>query len=816
MPGDGTPDLDAATRGLTFYSLAEAAVDPMVLVDGADRVVWANAAFLSLFGGDMDSFIGKTLEECLTSAAEPGAVHRVLADIAASTGATATAVLHLATEANGERIMEVTAVHIATDGGALHMIAFRDVTEATRTREALAESEERFALAMKSSGNALWDWDLSSNALYLSPAWKAQLGYGDHELENSFDTFAMLLHEADRDETLAAVQAWIEAPTGMWLRRFRLRHKDGGWRWIQARGAPVVDDDGTVRRLLGTHIDLTDQMESEVRLRESEERYRSLIENLREGFGMLDADGRFTFVNDSLCQMIGRRADEMIGEPGRAFLTQAGCRTLDDQLEHRRIGGISPYELEWEHADGTPVHTIISPRPLMQDGENVGSFATVTDVSELKAVQRQLEESKTFVDTVLNTIPEIVSIFSLAEERNTFTNDGVHTALGWSPEEIRRMGTNLFPAILHPDDMESVINHHRRLASAEDDEVLHLEYRLQAASGEWRTFRGSDRVFARDEQGVVLSIVGAAMDITSERQAQAELERASENLARSNRELEQFAYIASHDLQEPLRMVTSYLQLLERRYRDALDDDARDFIDFAVDGAKRMKALIQALLEYSRVDTRTEELVDTDLNQVVREVLGDLRLTIRDLEATVTATDLPTLRVDRHQMSRAFANLIGNALKFHADRPPEVEVRAEQTGNGWVVSVSDNGIGIAPDHRERVFDIFQRLHTREEYPGTGIGLSIVRRIMDRHGGPPVAGIRTRRGQYVLHALSGLRMVTGQRLTPDRCPPPSRPPCGTARERSRCRQPARRRNPRPRWRPGGCPPPRWRWPAGVAR
>jgi len=205
-------------------------------------------------------------------------------------------------------------------------------------------------------------------------------------------------------------------------------------------------------------------------------------------------------------------------------------------------------------------------------------------------------------------------------------------------------------------------------------------------------------------------------------------------LLRSNTELEQLAYVASHDMQEPLRMVASYLQLVAQRYRGQLDADADEFIGYAVDGAKRMQALINDLLAYSRVGTKARPFEPTDCARVVDTALSNLRIAITDSGATVTLGSLPTVMGDSMQLLQLFQNLIGNAMKFKRDEPVRIHIGAEPAGECWHFSVSDNGIGIAAEYFERIFVLFQRLHGRGEYPGTGIGLAICKKIVERHGG----------------------------------------------------------------------------------
>ena len=214
----------------------------------------------------------------------------------------------------------------------------------------------------------------------------------------------------------------------------------------------------------------------------------------------------------------------------------------------------------------------------------------------------------------------------------------------------------------------------------------------------------------------------------------AELGRLNGELDRSNKELAQFAYVASHDLQEPLRMVSSYTQLLSRRYKGRLDASADEFIAFAVDGASRMQTLINDLLAYSRVGTRGKEFEATDCEAAFDQALANLKTAIEECSAVVTHGPLPTMMADRMQIGQLLQNLIGNAVKYRGAEPPQVHVSATRSGNEWVFSVRDNGIGIDPQFAERIFVVFQRLHTRDEYPGTGIGLAICKKIVERHGG----------------------------------------------------------------------------------
>ena len=261
-------------------------------------------------------------------------------------------------------------------------------------------------------------------------------------------------------------------------------------------------------------------------------------------------------------------------------------------------------------------------------------------------------------------------------------------------------------------------------------------------SGKWLFFTAAP---LKDSTGDIYGAIETLQDITGRKRAEDELreyrnhleelvkERTAE-LERSNAELQQFAYIASHDLQEPLRMVSSYLQLLERRYKGQFDADADDFIHFAVDGADRMRALINDLLAYSRVQTQGKPFEFTDGEKALELTLTNLQQAIEESRAEITHEPLPTVVADELQLVQVFQNLIGNAIKFRGAEPPRIHIAAKREGNEWVFSVRDNGIGIEPQYAERIFGIFQRVYSTADYPGTGIGLAICKRIVERHGG----------------------------------------------------------------------------------
>ena len=262
------------------------------------------------------------------------------------------------------------------------------------------------------------------------------------------------------------------------------------------------------------------------------------------------------------------------------------------------------------------------------------------------------------------------------------------------------------------------------------------------AKAELRNYRKDGSLFwnelyiapVKDQQGKLTHFIGIQTDITQRKRQEAELQNKTRELAQSNAELQQFAYVASHDLQEPLRMVASYTQLLGKRYRGKLDKDADEFIGYAVDGVIRMQRLIRDLLEYSRVGSAHKSVEQTNCEVVLQQALENLSASIRERRAEVTHDPLPIVQANPTHLTQVFQNLIGNALKFQGDNPAKIHVGARALPDGWEFSIRDNGVGIPADQLGRIFSIFQRLHGQGEYPGTGIGLAICKRIVEKYGG----------------------------------------------------------------------------------
>jgi PAS domain S-box-containing protein len=476
--------------------------------------------------------------------------------------------------------------------------------------------------------------------------------------------------------------------------------------------------------------DITDRKRAEEELRESEGRYRMLFE--RSAYGILTTDigtGRFVDANLSICRMLGYTKAELLQLGLADIHPKDSLDCLKSDIESQAGGG-----QEVSHAtsclrkDGTVFYADIAGADTILHGRKcVVGF--LMDVTDRKRAEEALRASQQIMEGILNAIPVRV-----------FWKDKNLVYLGCNPIFARDAGFADPKDIIGKDDYQMGWRDQAEKYRSDDRQVIEsgcpkllLEEPQTTPEGDTITLLTS-KTPLRSSEGEISGLLGTYMDITERQQAEEKLKVIMADLARSNKELEQFAYVASHDLQEPLRMVSSYTQLLARRYQGKLGTDADEFITFAVDGANRMQGLINDLLAYSRVGTRAKGLEPTDCTAVLDQALANLKVAIEESGAVVTHDPLPTVMADKLQLIQLFQNLIGNAVKFHAEGPPRIHVSAELKGNEWVFSVSDNGIGIDPHYAERIFVIFQRLHTREEYPGTGIGLAICKKIVERRGG----------------------------------------------------------------------------------
>ncbi|MCU4925215.1 PAS domain S-box protein [Halobacteria archaeon AArc-dxtr1] len=493
----------------------------------------------------------------------------------------------------------------------------------------------------------------------------------------------------------------------------------------------LLQDSSTAEPQLASDVVLRGQellqqakQEAYEQLRESEERFRALVTTTSDAVFSMSADW-----------------SEMRSVEGSDFLADTDTQGAswieqyvpsEDQLRVQEAideATRTKSSVELEHRvvceDGTVAWIVLRATPLLDENDEITQWlGTANDVTQRVERERYHEDAKERLEAATEAGAVGTWEWHIPEDRMV-TGASFATKFGIDPDAATEgVSLDQFISAIHDDDRERV---EQRVEDAiESGEEYEEEYRVWDADDElrWVVARGHVEY---DGDGNPVTFPGALADITERKQFE-------QRLGESNKRLEQFAYAASHDLQEPLRMVSSYLQLIEDRYMDELDDDGAEFLEFAINGADRMRDMIEGLLEYSRVETRGDPFEPVDLDAVLADVRTDLQVVIDENGAEITAESLPRVEGDPGQLRQLFQNLLSNATEYSGDEPPQVDISAVQNGSEVRVSVTDKGIGIDPDDRGRIFEIFESLHAQDEHSGTGIGLALCKRIVERHGG----------------------------------------------------------------------------------
>jgi PAS domain S-box-containing protein len=580
----------------------------------------------------------------------------------------------------------------------------------------------RLATAVEKGPVAVIMTDADGHIDYVNRKFQDMMGYEPVEVLGQSPN---LLASGLTDPEIHA-DLWSHLTKGnVWSGELVNRHKNGHLVWHHVSISPILAEE-TVIGYVAMYQDISDRKRLQENLNMQVAMMRAVLDISPNGILVADLHGRPRLINLRLRRLWGLTEEIAASEePGLMFETMA-----------RKVQDPDRFLATVHALNETPRETEVGVEVALRDGRIIERLSLAVEdhagtpwgrvwffreVTEQKRVERALSDQLEFQHTLMDTLPNPVFHMD-RQQRFLGCNAAFGSLVGRSPEAVfGALAEELFPQ-----------ERARRLTEGNGD--------LLAQGGMYRgeiTLMGMDGVFRdmalskagfTDTQGHVSGIVGILTDVSN-------LKQATEELRRSNQELEQFAYVASHDLQEPLRMVSSYLGLLKRRYADRLDGDAEEFIGYAVDGAHRMQDLIQDLLHFSRIDTRGNPLEPTSTRLCLDMAKENLRVAMEEASALLTIDPLPMVMADDAQLTSLFQNLLGNAVKYRAaDRRPEIRVSAEQDGDFWRFSVADNGIGIDPQFSEKVFMIFQRLQTRDRYPGTGIGLAVVKKIVERHGG----------------------------------------------------------------------------------
>jgi len=738
--------------------------------------------------------------------------------------------------------------------------SFKDITPHILTEKELQESEQKFRSLVENLNVGVYRNTIDPDGYFIqvNPALARMFGYDSTQEIMDIKVIDFYMEPQQRNLFLQD----LKQEGSVISREILLKKKDKTPIWVSVSAKAHYNEDGSIEWIDGMIEDITNRKNAEKTLLKSEKRYRSIVENISDGFCIHDLEGNIQDCNENFAMMMGFTIEEMIGTNLDEFSSVEMMFVKNNLVEELKNTGIIEFDADFKEKDGTIRYYNIKSNIISREGQGrVHSF--LRDVTKRREMEEVLHESENTaqkrlreIEAIYNsapiglcvldrnlrfvrindrmaeingfstkehigkTIEEIIP--DLAEQGETAAKeifetknnvvgrefsgitpaqpgvlrtwieewyplkDSSHQIIGinvaaleiteikkaekalkkseeklrlaiegagagmwfwdlendlieWTNEYKHIFGVDPDPDtsfstilnVVHPDDHEKVKEAIQKTLQFGEDFKIEMRTIWQDGTVHWVYSLGK---LSYDPQGKPKEIIGIAINTTPSRIAEQELQETLKRLKRSNAELEQFAYVASHDLQEPLRMITSFLQLLQRRYEHQLDSDAHEFIQFAVDGATRMQEMVNDLLAYSRIERKTGKFEDVNTEDILKQITFDSQLLIEENNADISYDNLPVVRADYPQMVQVFQNLLSNSIKYNDQKRPKIHISAEKRDNDWVFKVEDNGIGIDPKHGERVFKIFQRLHARDEYNGTGIGLAIVKRIINRHGG----------------------------------------------------------------------------------
>lgn len=498
------------------------------------------------------------------------------------------------------------------------------------------------------------------------------------------------------------------------------------------------DIEGIVEGIFFFAIDVTEQVISRKKIEESGNKYRQIVETAQEGIWLIDADNKTSFVNKKMADILEYSPEEMIGKKNSYFLDAEWKQIAHETITRRKLGITENIQFKYVTKNGKEVWTNLSTNPLFDDqGLYNGALAMVTDITESKKVKQHLQLLES---VIINTNDSV--LITEAEPQDEpgpkilYVNEAFTKMTGYSSAEV--IGKT--PRILQgpKTDKAELERLKECLLRWEACEITIINYKK---NGE-EFWINISVIPVANEKGWFTHWISIERDVTESKLAEIHLNQLNEDLQKhakklaiSNAELEQFAFVASHDLQEPLRMVTSFLTQLEKKYGDIIDEKGKRYIAFAVDGAKRMRQIILELLEFSRIGRIDNTPEDVDLNLLVEDIQILSRKQMEEKNAFIEVHDLPVIHSFRSPLRQVFQNLISNALKYtRNDKPVKIHITASELKTHWQFAVTDNGIGIDPEYFDKIFIIFQRLHNKDEFSGTGMGLAVTKKIIENMGG----------------------------------------------------------------------------------
>ncbi len=647
------------------------------------------------------------------------------------------------TDSVGDVHTIITKKTLYTDiSGEKYIVAvIRDITELKKAESALRKSEGRLKIAMDMAKLVYWEYDVESNMFTFDDRFYALYGTtAEREGGTRMSAEEYAQRFVPPEESYLVIEEIVKAlesddPNFFGQAEHIIIRADGEKRYIIVRYGVIKNEEGRTIKTYGANQDITDLKKAEEALRDSEEKFREIFNKANDmiSLNLMNEDGmpgRFIEINDVGIKRLGYSKEELLNMGPVDIVAPDKRPEMPKNAARLWKNKHATFEIVHITKDGRRIPIEINNHLIDYRGR-ITCLAISRDITKRKKAEKELSESEQKYRTLFNLSPDYTLLIG-ANSILIDVNEAAQEIVGLPREDLTGKSFTELKLLLN----EEMPIHMKKVSQILKGKTVNpYESRFIDKNGKIRYVETFLKPLKEDGQITAFNVI--AHDITERKKAEEKLKETIEELERSNYELQQFAYITSHDLQEPLRTIASFTQLIERRYKGQLDPDADEFIEFIVDAAIRMKGMIQGLLDYSRVGTKKIEFEDVDMNVKLEKALSNLKASINENKAEITYDHLPDVIADPDQMVRVFQNLISNAIKFRKpDIPPKIHIgcKMDKENNEYIFSVSDNGIGMEKEYTDKIFEVFKRLHTTDEYRGTGIGLAIAKRIIERHDG----------------------------------------------------------------------------------
>jgi PAS domain S-box-containing protein len=595
----------------------------------------------------------------------------------------------------------------------------------------LEENNKRYEYVNKATSEAIWDWNILTGEIFYGDGFEKYFGYKIQQSQQSLDLWDKRIHPEDHDQLMDSITKAIDSEDDFWKYEYRYLKADGNYAFVSDKGFIVRNANGVAIKMIGAMRDITNQKNEELRLK----LLQFVATNTNDGVLILKANNTLDtiYVNEAYLKISGNSESDIIGKTPFFISKNYDNKEISDLITSNIKNQIPIHiQLDKKKKNGNLYWVDLSMNPVFNNDNVLMNWVVVErDITDRIKISHEIERQKKFYEDILNNIPTDIAVFS-PDHTYIFLNK-----YAIKNDEIRNW-------MINKNDFD-----YAKMKGIDDSLAKKRWDIFEDAVGQKKTIQWVDEHKKPDgntnyvlrnfypffEKDALKFVIGYGLDITERKLIEIQLSEALESIQKTNNELEQFDYVASHDLQEPLRMVTSFLSQLEKKYGETLDEKAKEYIYYAVDGAKRMRHIILDLLEYSRAGKSNEKLKDIDINDVIQEIEILHSQQILELNASIIKTNLPIIHTHKTPIRQVFQNLISNGLKYHKiGIPPEITITCFTKNSNWHFVVSDNGIGIEQAYHEKIFVIFQRLHNKEEYSGTGIGLAITKKIIESIGG----------------------------------------------------------------------------------